>query len=875
MGLLPGCSLGLCMKTAPCPSSIARSGIGPAGACLVLALAISAEAAQSLYFGDPGGTVEVLGSVLPFETSQLTVECRIKTLIPGTQTVRLVSQWNDQGDQGRFHLSLGPDGQVIAGFRTAQNAVQTVTATGLKQDNRWHHLAVTWKEGTATIFLDGQSTATETVPNVTALAGSQLPLNIGMPASKDSKPVFYEGFISDVAIWTIALDADAIVQHTNQSIRGSEVCLAVYFPLKANAAQATVSGMPRGVPDGRLTGALARTGWYETPGWDDPVPDRPWLHFFRYDLSGTPKAADGQKEQPRAINGNRRLVANDKTRQTGVLWQDSGSKQVFVTWIESDFSGHGVTALPISEKTDMVAGTWSPDGSLYYLMIEPLPGNHPETQPPKAMVKHASSSGQLLHETKLDTAALSYYAGWGRGNMAFANDTVSLLMPRILCNGNPTGEGVHHQASLAINFPADLSAVKSSGNPSSHSFGTILAGTSSKNSMGLELGDCFPRALQLHKFTKDGRTSKIIFNYKANLITIEKDGKPFKVSHDANTYTELGGVAEGAVSYSVIIATDRSPAGLVLDFSRVGVEGEPRDIALLRVVKDFEKVPGGYDVNDALMVQGLPFPSALETGEFHVFSGEHCRQRNPGVVWLTNYGQGEAAHAPHIIRRHDGNILIVWEKTGGREGSSLWAMVVQESGRKIVEPVRLGVDLELDREDPVIRVGTRNCMLARDRRTNKLTLLCFIDEAGPKPLPWAGPNAWGPENPEFQKEQRRVITVALRKRLDSIGSVADKIDKWEALSGFLAGPQIGLADPALVKEAKDGIAELLKDPVVRKEQDAAQRYQMLVEAERKAGRSRERRVQAAAAYRDLSNYYKDTRAGKKAAADFERLKKEF
>jgi hypothetical protein len=749
-----------------------------------------------------------------------------------------------------------------------------VTGSGLKPDNNWHHLAAVWNRGAVLLFLDGKKAGTQAFPNAAQLARSKLPLVIGHASGKDANTVFFEGFISDVAVWNSARDASAISQNASQRLTGTEAGLVVWYALREEKPAAAVSGLPRGVPDGQLTGALARTGWYETPSWDDPKPDRPWIHFFRYDLSGAAKPVEGQAEQPRVINGSRRLVANDRAEQPGVLWRDPGSKQVYVTWVERNFSDLRLAALPTFEKTDMVAGTWGAAGSLYYLMIEPLPGNHPETQPPKAVIRHASSTGQLLHETKLDTAALSYYAGWGRGNMAFANDTVSLLMPRILCNGNPTGEGVHHQASLAINFPADLSAVQPSGNPSSHSFGTMLSSTSSSNTMGLELGDCFPRALQLHKFTKSGRTSKIIFNYKANLITIDQETNPIKVSHDANTYTELGGVAEGEVSYSVIIATDRSPAGLVLDYSRVGIEGDPRDIALLRVAKDFEKVPGGYDVNDALMVQGVPYPSALETGEFHVFTRQLCRQRNPGVVWLTNYGQGEAAHAPHIIRRRDGNILIVWEKTGGADGGSLWAMVVQESGRKIVEPVRLGVDMELDREDSVIRVGTRNCMLARDRRTNKLTLLCFIDEAGAVPQPWAGRNGWGTENPEFQKERQRVITAALRKQLDVLNAIADKTDRWESMTAFLAGEQLGIADPALAKEARDGVAELLKDPAIRKEQDAAQRYLMIADLERKSGRSKNKRSEVAAAYRDLATYFKDTRAGRKAGADFERLNKD-
>ena len=92
-----------------------------ASACLVLALALSADAAQALYFGHPGGTVEIPGPLIPAEASRFTVECRIKILTPPTQEVVLVSQWKDldgdadkasASDQGRFRLGLNPTGRM-------------------------------------------------------------------------------------------------------------------------------------------------------------------------------------------------------------------------------------------------------------------------------------------------------------------------------------------------------------------------------------------------------------------------------------------------------------------------------------------------------------------------------------------------------------------------------------------------------------------------------------------------------------------------------------------------------------------------------------------------------------------------------------------
>jgi hypothetical protein len=245
---------------------------------------------------------------LPTETTELTIECRIKVLVPVAEPVRIVSQWSEQpgekrarpygttpqhreapteqNDQGSFYLGLARSGQIAVGFRTAQGSEHIVTGSGLKPDNNWHHLAAVWNRGAVLLFLDGKKAGTQAFPNAAQLARSKLPLVIGHASGKDANTVFFEGFISDVAVWNSARDASAISQNASQRLTGTEAGLVVWYALREEKPAAAVSGLPRGVPDGQLTGALARTGWYETPSWDDPKPDRPWIHFFRYDLSG-------------------------------------------------------------------------------------------------------------------------------------------------------------------------------------------------------------------------------------------------------------------------------------------------------------------------------------------------------------------------------------------------------------------------------------------------------------------------------------------------------------------------------------------------------------------------------------------------------------
>ena len=778
-------------------------------AAFVVAAGLAAPAAEALYFGDLEGTVEIPADTFPKDSDEWTIECRFKLLAMPRQPLRLVSQWNDQkirkgrpapADRGRFHLSVGPVGRITFGFLTADGTEHTVTGLWDKLDGTWHHAAVTWNKGQVKVLLDGEVVEERSYNTEIALAATELPLVVGHKELnrlvRDKPPPLFDGFISEVSIWKVAREADAIVEDLTTTRVGDEAGLVACYPLLRSTARSTAQpdeiasapltfaapitlddvakigspaekgsksetkgsqpdmpspGLPQGVADAGIFGGLARAGWYETPVWSEPNRGRPWLHFGRHDLSAQPEPmrTDDTEALPAFNSHIRRIVANDKTQQAGVLWQDPHSRQVYVTWVESDLSRLRCASLPTLEKSDLVAATWAPAGHLYYLMIEPLPGGRPESEVPKSMIRLVKPDGELVCESPVDMGpgAFSWYTPYGRGNMAYANGGVSVILPRTFCNGDPTGKAAHHQGAVTATFTADLSRVAIFGNSASHSLGNILSSASTNDPLGLELGDCFPRSLQLHKFMirrdvpPNGqpnqpppftRVSKTIYNYICHQITIGEPGKEMKVSHDGNTYTELGGVAEGQLSYSVVFAADRSPEGRTLDYDRVGKEGDPRDLALLRVVKNFEAVPGGYDVQDALMVPSItpdvPQPAPVETGEFRVFTGEVCRQRNTGLIWLTNYGPNERAHAPHIVRRRDGNVLVIWEKTGGTEGGrSLWAMVIQESGQKVVQPVCLGVDLEMDREDPVVRVGNRAYFLARDRRTNAVQLCWFLD----------------------------------------------------------------------------------------------------------------------------------------------------
>jgi hypothetical protein len=117
-----------------------------------------------------------------------------------------------------------------------------------------------------------------------------------------------------------------------------------------------------------------------------------------------------------------------------------------------------------------------------------------------------------------------------------------------------------------------------------------------------------------------------------------------------------------------------------------------------------------------------------------------------------------------------------------------------------------------------------------------------------------------------------IYTKYFQKRLDTIQALPDQIDQVEAYNDFIAVDFLSQADPALRKTAIKSLSEMVKDPALKREQLALQKYKSLLAFEQQAGTAKDKLVAAATGYRDLAKTYKETRAGTKAAGEFERLR---
>jgi len=119
-------------------------------------------------------------------------------------------------------------------------------------------------------------------------------------------------------------------------------------------------------------------------------------------------------------------------------------------------------------------------------------------------------------------------------------------------------------------------------------------------------------------------------------------------------------------------------------------------------------------------------------------------------------------------------------------------------------------------------------------------------------------------------ESAAIYSKYMQRRFDTIQALPEKVDQVEQLTELMESEF--LRDPAVKSSVQKSLAELLKEPALKREHEASFRYKQVAALEQKAGKSKNQLTQVALSYRELASAFKDTRAGVKAAGDFERLK---
>ena len=109
-------------------------------------------------------------------------------------------------------------------FISGLNNFQTLTSTTVVQSGVWHHVAVTYSNGTWSLYVDGAIQAQTSGIYITQSTGS---LAFGRKGESFSNPGYFQGSIDEVMIFNRALsDAEVQVIH---SAAGNGVCRPVKF----------------------------------------------------------------------------------------------------------------------------------------------------------------------------------------------------------------------------------------------------------------------------------------------------------------------------------------------------------------------------------------------------------------------------------------------------------------------------------------------------------------------------------------------------------------------------------------------------------------------------------------------------------------------
>lgn len=274
-------------------------------------------------------------------------------------------------------------------------------------------------------------------------------------------------------------------------------------------------------------------------------------------------------------------------------------------------------------------------------------------------------------------------------------------------------DGLNHQGAIAVVFDASsLGVLRNHGQTSGHSFENQLIVGQSGEFIGVDLGDNYPRGVHLHKFDQSGINSRVVYTFKTEhgkesvspagvsyppYHEISGHGETFyKWSNDNCNYTEIGGLVEVDSGIMVVFAGERSG----LDNSRSsGLAYDPRNIGLVIVRKDFENVPANWEhpsyVSDELITSMSPY---CHEGGFYTFQGAWSKQRVKGVVWITNFDDGEHASRLKVAPLRDGHVLLLWEKWGKRYQGTYMAKIRQD-GSLVAGPTEISSRFRLNRRD--------------------------------------------------------------------------------------------------------------------------------------------------------------------------------
>jgi len=305
----------------------------------------------------------------------------------------------------------------------------------------------------------------------------------------------------------------------------------------------------------------------------------------------------------------------------GVFTQEKDKKNCYLMWISSDRKSNKIVSFDIPKNFQLAAAVAGNDDKVIYLIIDgsSVPENDKSSLKKAFFIKADSQTGKEILRQTINTPK--------------AGNEIALHISRTMTVG---GDGLNHQGAICVLFDANtLNILNNHGQTSGHSWGDSVQVLENNEFLGVDLGDNYPRGINLWKFNSQHIETKLVYAFKTchgnkasspagksypeyTKISTGKN-KFYKWSNDNRTYTELAapGIHEFSDSFAVYFVGE-CPA---LDNSNTkGYLNASRNIGFLKINKNLEK-----------MVSFGP----KEQGGFFDFGGGWNEQKNEGIQWIT------------------------------------------------------------------------------------------------------------------------------------------------------------------------------------------------------------------------------------------------
>ena len=168
----------------------------------------------------PSGT---LGTV----TNNFTIEAYSR---PGAYAIGMLCGRFDAGANNGLYLRQEADGTITCAVHNGAGNSRSVTTHQSVSLTKSQHITASWASGTVVIYFDGISvpvkaaTTTGTAPTTAGTGGDW---SIGRAGAFASQ--YYNGYISNVAVFDAVLSAATILQHSTYKLTGSETnCIGAW-----------------------------------------------------------------------------------------------------------------------------------------------------------------------------------------------------------------------------------------------------------------------------------------------------------------------------------------------------------------------------------------------------------------------------------------------------------------------------------------------------------------------------------------------------------------------------------------------------------------------------------------------------------------------